>query len=296
MDKLLIFLAIFVTGGLWLKILYKYDKVEPEPIFVVLKILILGGILSAIPASILNLIAEGITGFKTGAQNSLFSAGFFSFAVGFNEEICKALATVLLTMGLSELDEPIDAVIYSTAVGLGFAVVENFQYGFQYGLFNLGLRSITAMPLHIGLAVLWGTSIAKVRFFPGSSYFEQMRKPVLQAAIIHGVYDFILFYFQIPLLGLATSIAFAFILIQMAHKELIYLQGQTPFLPAGICTNCGTENSPGAKTCVSCNFNLEQNFFIVCSDCGTKLPSDFTSCSSCGAQVSPKFLFQEKFP
>jgi len=294
MNALLIILSIIVSGGLWLRFLYKYDKVEPEPIWVVLKVLFWGGILSAIPASILNNIAQAITGYEIQTKSSLFSTAFFALAVGINEEVCKAFATVYLTKKLMELDEPIDAVIYSTAVGLGFAVIENFEYGFQYGLLNIGLRTITAIPLHIGLAVLWGVPIARVRFFMKLSYFEEMRGAVFLAALIHGIYDFFVFYFQIPLLSLVTSLAIAYLLVQYSDKKLKYLLGQTPFLSAGTCTNCGYENTPEDKTCKKCGFNLTQDFFLVCSNCGTKLPIHYTICSFCGTSVNTKSLFQEK--
>lgn len=294
MDSLIIILSILVSGGLWLRFLYKYDKVEPEPIGTVLKILLLGGFLSVLPSALCNSFWEGVTGFQMNSNHQSFvSALLFSLLVGFDEEIFKALVTVYLTRKLQELDEPIDAVVYASAVGLGFAFIENFQYGFRFGLMNVVLRSVTAIPLHIGLAVFWGTPIAKVKFFPNTSYFHEMKNKVVLAALIHAGYDFILFYFQMPFLGLIISLLIAFFLIKYVDKELKYLLTQTPFLPAGTCSNCGTQNELDAEECVQCGSNLVQEYFLVCKNCGTKLPLNYSSCSVCGSRLE-QILLQDK--
>lgn len=295
MDFLIILLSILVSGGFWLRFLYKYDKVEPEPIGVVLRVLLFGGILSVIPSAFCNSFWEHTTGFDMNSKtNSLYSSIFFSLFVGFDEEIFKALATVYLTKKLKELDEPIDAVVYSSAVGLGFAIIENFQYGFRYGVGNIAFRSVTALPLHIGLAVFWGAPIARVKFFPKTTYFGEMKSRVIAASFIHAGYDFILFYFKNPIFGLFTSLVIAYFLIRYVDKELKYLLTQTPFLPAGICGHCGTENDLKAKQCKKCGSNLVQEYFLVCSNCGTKLPLDYTTCSVCGAELKSENLFQDK--
>lgn len=293
MDFLIILLSVLVSGGLWLRFLYKYDKVEPEPIGTVLKILLYGGTLSVLPSAFCNAVWEGVTSFQMEKQNTLLSSFFFSLFVGFDEEIFKALAAVYLTRNLKELDEPIDAVVYASAIGLGFAIIENFQYGFRFGIMNVVLRSVTAMPLHIGLAVFWGAPIARVKFFPKTSYYNEMKNKVLLAALIHAGYDFVLFYFRIPVLGLFTSLVIAYFLLKYVDKELKYLLTQTPFLPAGTCTNCGKENELDAKQCVKCGSNLKQEYFLVCKNCGTKLPLDYTTCSVCGNYLSLN-LFQDK--
>jgi RsiW-degrading membrane proteinase PrsW (M82 family)/ribosomal protein L40E len=294
MDKWNIVLSIIVTAGLWLKFLYKYDKIEPEPIWKVLKIGLLGGLCSALIAGIINTISGKIFGFKTGHANSFFSTLFFSLAVGLNEETMKAFFTKFFTKNETELDEPIDAVIYSTSVALGFAVLENLEYTFSNGLFNLGLRTFTAMPLHIGLAVIWGISIARVRFFPKANYFSEMAHTVLWASLIHGVYDFIIFYFQNFWVVLFSSLVIAFLLIRYLDKNLKFLQNQTPYLPAGTCSNCGHKNSPTDTECKNCHSNLEQKYFSICNTCAIKLPSESTECSSCGRPVNPKYLYQDK--
>lgn len=293
MDFLIMLLSILVSGGLWLRFLYKYDKVEPEPIGIVLKVLLFGGVLSVFPSAFCNSVWESLIDFQPDKPNTLLSSLLFSLFVGFDEEVFKALATVYLTKNLKELDEPIDAVVYASAVGLGFAIIENFQYGFRYGIMNVVVRSITAIPLHIGLAVFWGAPIARVKFFPKTTYYHEMKNKVLLAALIHAGYDFILFYFRMPLLGLFTSLVIAYYLLKYVDRELKYLLTQTPFLPAGTCSNCGKENGLDRKHCIRCGSNLKQEYFLVCQNCGTKLPLDYTACSVCGSLLGSN-LFQEK--
>ncbi|MCX7999684.1 MAG: zinc ribbon domain-containing protein, partial [Leptospiraceae bacterium] len=139
-----------------------------------------------------------------------------------------------------------------------------------------------------------GAPIARVKFFPKTTYFNEMKNKVFLAALIHAGYNFILFYFKMPLLGLFTSLVIAYFLIQYIDKELKYLLTQTPFLPAGTCSNCGTENNLKAKQCKKCGTNLVQEYFLVCSNCGTKLPLDYTTCSVCGLELKHEKFFQDK--
>ena len=156
MDLLIILLSVVVSGGIWLRFLYQYDRVEPEPILVLLRIVVIGGLVSTFIAGTINSLFSSLSGIPISSESLSFKKSLIlSTFVGFNEEIVKAVVTVWLVKNLKDLDEPIDAVIYATAVGLGFSVFENFQYTTEHGLFNLVLRSFTAMPLHIGLAAIW---------------------------------------------------------------------------------------------------------------------------------------------
>ncbi len=287
MDYIIIVLSVLVSGGIWLRFLYQHDRVEPEPIFVVLKVIFFGGLISTFIAGVVNSMFSSISGIPIGAETLSFGKSFIlSTFVGFNEEIIKAVVTILLVRNLKDLDEPIDAVIYATAVGLGFSVFENLQYTQEHGLFNLVLRSITAMPLHIGLAAIWGYKIAEVKFLNGRNYFDSMRPAVLLAAGLHALYDFFQFYIANSILPLIISITFSYFMIGIIRKKLDYLATQSPFLKAGTCSHCGTINPLGASKCKSCGMNLMQEFYKICKDCLAKVPIGEKKCPECDADMN----------
>ena len=286
MDLLIILLSVVVSGGIWLRFLYQYDRVEPEPILVLLRIVVIGGLVSTFIAGTINSLFSSLSGIPISSESLSFKKSLIlSTFVGFNEEIVKAVVTVWLVKNLKDLDEPIDAVIYATAVGLGFSVFENFQYTTEHGLFNLVLRSFTAMPLHIGLAAIWGYKISEVKFLHGKDYIESMKPAVILAAGLHALYDFFQFYIANNILPLIISITFSFFMIQIIRKKLDYLATQSPFLKAGTCTYCGTINSLENKKCKKCGKNLIQEFYTICNDCFAKVPRTETKCPDCNGNI-----------
>lgn len=282
MSTYYVFLSIIISAALWLKYLYKYDKIEPEPLGVVLRIGLLGGFLSTTIAGIINSLGASVVGVEIGAAEMPFNkAIMFSTLVGFNEEFCKAIITILLVRNLDEMNEPIDAVIYSTAVGLGFSAIENISYTAQYGLINLVFRSLSAMPLHIGLASIWGYQIARAKFITQTDYFTTVKDSVIIAAIFHAIYDCILFVTPQSLWSLAFSLLFGYLIIRFTRYRLLYLIKQSPFLRTGECANCRTLNSPKANVCVKCGSSLKQEFYTVCKYCFHRNPVYNLKCSNC---------------
>ena len=130
--------GLLVSTGIWVWVLRRYDRLEPEPLKILLRVMLLGGILSVIPAIIFNSLADhflGLRGFvstithKINVPLALASAVF----IGINEETWKFLATLGLVRRLPEFDEPLDGMIYAMTVALGFAAIENLEYTVRFG-------------------------------------------------------------------------------------------------------------------------------------------------------------------
>ncbi len=284
MSVLFAIAGICVSGALWLRFVYRFDKAEPEPLKVVIRIGIVGGLLSGLPAGALNTFFAALLDIPMGGSElPIPSALIISLFVGFNEEILKALAAIFLIRGLREFNEPIDALVYSTAVALGFAVFENFDYVLGESLWVLLIRSFTAMPLHLGLAVIWGYGIARGKFLHGGRYGGVARYIVI-AALIHAAYDFLLFAAPAGTgyLPLLTSLAVGIGMILFMKRRFLALAVQSPFVRAGRCVACGTLNSPTAGACAKCGQSLKQEFFSFCPKCLVKLPRDSRFCPKCG--------------
>jgi RsiW-degrading membrane proteinase PrsW (M82 family) len=286
MDYLIILLSVLVSGGLWLRYIYSYDRVEPEPISVVLKIIFIGGLISSLVAGSFNELFSYITGIKIASEKLSFGDSvLLSSFVGFNEEIIKAVTTYYLVRNLKDLDEPIDAIIYSTSVGLGFSIFENIQYAEKFGVISILIRSFSAMPLHIGLAAVWGYKIAEVKFLEGKNYYDHMKGSVILAGILHAVYDFFHFYLNNLTILFTITALFAYFLIQYIKTKLDYLSTQSPFLKAGTCSICFTINPLNEKHCKKCKANLVQVFYIICNDCFTKNNIQDTHCIECNSEL-----------
>ncbi len=231
----MLYASIALSALIWLYLIYRYDKYEPEPVLVLLAVGILGGIISSIPAALFN----GIAGYLTGAERMLDSGitgsavvpQYFRFAmfVGFNEEFWKAAATVLLVKKLKDFNEPIDGLIYSMSVALGFAALENIEYTMAGGMFNLVLRSLTAVPMHIGLAAIWGAGISRAKYLKGGRYFSTLVPYVVTAALVHALYNFIQFVMPPNIYLLPVAMVFALVLTASAARRLKKYQRLSPF-------------------------------------------------------------------
>jgi len=92
---------------MWAWVLRRYDRLEPEPIKVLLRVGLLGGLMSVIPAIIGNSLAGhflGLGGFGTDLARRItlpLALGSAVF-IGINEETWKFLATLRLVKKLPE--------------------------------------------------------------------------------------------------------------------------------------------------------------------------------------------------
>src|SRR5438128_2196381 len=50
-----------------------------------------------------------------------------------------------------------------------------------------------------------------------------------------------------------------------------------------VCSNCGAQNPPGSKFCLSCGSPLA----ITCRNCGATLPAGSRFCNECGTPLAP---------
>lgn len=254
----IIYISVIISAAIWLYFIYRYDRFEPEPILLVIAIGVAGGLMSSIPSAVLNSIAAFITGVGTiDSRPDVASAGYwgylsFALFVGFNEEFWKAAAAVVLLKRLNEFDEPIDALIYSMTIALGFAAFENIEYTVIGGIFTLVLRSLTAVPLHIGLAAIWGSGIARAKYVNNRRYFSTLIPYVVVAAVLHAIYNYIQFVNAENPYMLLVAFAFALILLVNAAGRLKRYQKISPYRKAGVCPDCGTKNYLWSSHCSHC--------------------------------------------
>ncbi len=234
--------GITLSTGIWFYFVMKKDKVEREPILTLIKIGLLGGIISVLFSGILDAVILNLLGVvDTTIPMPVYKGVILSLFVGINEELFKCLAAILLINNLKEFDEPADGIIYAMMVSLGFAAIENISYVFSHGLMILLPRSFLSIPAHLGFGALWGTGIAVARFqHPGKNIFGVALPYIAAAALFHALYDYVLFV-SLPMKTLLVA-SIVILLWMYASWKVKYLVAHSPFLEKGECPECGEIN------------------------------------------------------
>lgn len=283
MQAALIFAGAAATAWLWLAYLRRLDFVEPEPVKALVLVGAGGGVLAALPAAEANMLFSHYSGISLSPPLPLASAALVSTFIGLNEELCKLLATALCIRHLRQCDEPADAVVYAGTVALGFAALENVFYGLAHGPGILLVRSITSVPVHLGLAALWGYGLARWRFLPGTG-FGAVWPWFLFAAGLHALYDTIIFAMPETLapFSLALAVFAGWAVIRAMRGRITSLVLQSPFVRAGFCPVCSRLNPPTASTCAGCGTKIAQEFSRPCLGCRAKLDLSMRFCPRCG--------------
>ena len=282
--------GLLVSTGMWAWVLRRYDKLEPEPIKVLLRVGLLGGLMSVIPAIIGNSLADhflGLDGFvhdfsrRISLPLALGSAVF----IGINEETWKFLATVRLVKKLPEFDQPIDGMIYAMTVALGFAAIENVEYIVRFGAGVLVARSLLSMPIHLACAAIWGYGLARARFISRPrKYFKTALPYLLTAAGVHAAFDFFIFLRTWTILLVFPLLLF---IVWYSNRKLHYLRNQYLFLDTAICQHCQQPNTAQAKFCIHCGLALDDGgeFFQICGNCKSRVPHNANFCFKCGHKL-----------
>lgn len=124
-----------------------------------------------------------------------FLAAFFGAAIP--EEFFKFLVLRFYAAAHRAFNEPMDGIVYGVAVSLGFATLENILYAVALGfsLLVVGLRAITAIPMHAALGAIMGWYVSRWRFRPYGR-IRSLLAALVVPMILHGLYDW-------PLLSLS---------------------------------------------------------------------------------------------
>ncbi|MDR2511292.1 MAG: PrsW family intramembrane metalloprotease, partial [Bacteroidales bacterium] len=140
-----------------------------------------------------NPFSENIPAIKDIFLNDFYNA----FAVAaLCEESLKLLALYLLLKWVvkQDFEQRYDGIVYAVCVSLGFAMVENFLYIFNYGSdyspFVAIQRTFTAVPAHGIFGVAMGYYYGQYRFEKDTDKKKILKRRIFTAPfILHGLYD-----------------------------------------------------------------------------------------------------------
>jgi RsiW-degrading membrane proteinase PrsW (M82 family) len=291
--------GLLVSTGIWVWILRRYDRLEPEPLKLLLGVMLLGGVMSVIPAIVCNTLVDhflGLTGFisdlsrKITVPLALTSAVF----VGINEETWKFLATLRLVRKMPEFDEPLDGMIYAMTVALGFAAIENLEYMVRFGPGVLITRSLLPIPIHLACGAIWGYGLARAKFISKHKrYFTTALPYLLAAAGVHAAFDFFVFLRTWTVFLVFPLLLF---IIWYSNNRLLYLRDQSVGVAGNICQHCQKVNAAQAKFCINCGLPLGAGgeFFQICPNCHIRVPHNDNFCFKCGYKLPQDESGQEQ--
>ena len=221
---------------------YRKDRVESEPVGLVLRVFVLGAISGPIAAIVENVLF--------GVFEAILPAGILLIVienfigVAAVEEGCKyfCLNTVRKNPAF---DYVFDAVIYAVAAALGFAALENVLYVFDGGMEVAITRAIFSVPGHMADGVVMGVffGIARREQLHGNNakartyYWLAFLLPVIE----HGFYDTALSLdsdlFALFAMGFDLAfIAIAFVLVHNTAKHDSPLRPNGPGVANGFQT------------------------------------------------------------
>ncbi|MEO6610890.1 MAG: PrsW family glutamic-type intramembrane protease [Chitinophagaceae bacterium] len=136
--------------------------------------------------------------FRYTLDGSIGAVAVFAYViVGFSEEFSKFLGLRFYSYRKKSFDEPLDGIVYSVMVSMGFATVENIMYVTNFAQVGRGYevgfqRMFLSVPAHASFAVIMGYFVGKAKFSPRKTGLLLIIG-LLGAVFFHGTYDFFLF-------------------------------------------------------------------------------------------------------
>ena len=229
-DPSLIYLSTIIPPILLGIAIWKSDKFPEPGKFLVASFLL--GVSISFPLHLFVMIAEdhiapllgldlnAITAWNEGAwkdDDAVYPAAertFMSFfRAAFLEEGIKFAILLFFCVRLSDLNEPMDAIVYGAAIGLGYAAMENLGYlnsGDLETAWTFSIVKVRYIPLvmHLGFGVLMGWLLS-LNLFEERSQFKRRIMLILALAVpvtLHGSYNYLRAYQVFPILTLILTI------------------------------------------------------------------------------------------
>ena len=135
------------------------------------------------------------------------------------------LPFLVIVLRFRDFDEPMDGIIYASFLALGFSVIENFHFFGHLTADEALARGFAGPVVHIVFASVWGYRIGAARL-AGQSILPAAVVWLGVAALLHGVYDFIVLGFSDAALFAASAIIVA---VWIWRLRLVWrLQRQPP--------------------------------------------------------------------
>ena len=185
--------VLFATLGLlpsfaWLLFFLRED-IHPEPKKLIAKVFFYGALVTVVATGFQFLFRYGLGLVAIGQY------AFVSFLIfGTIEEVLKFAVAYKAVSKSSYFDEPVDAMIYMIAAGLGFAVVENIFVMFSIEALGVALGVIVLR--FVGATLLHALSSALVGYYWALSLIKARKKELIiglaSASLLHALFNYLI--------------------------------------------------------------------------------------------------------
>ncbi len=225
-------LAAIIPMSFYLYLIWKIDKNDREPVKLVLANYLWGALGAVILAILGSLILTSFVQILIGDEFGIDIIGAVIIAP-FVEEITKG-CFLLITVGSRKFDNLTDGIVYGGAIGLGFAMTENFLYlisnsqNFSDWISVVVIRTLFSGVLHL-------VATATLGAFLGMSKFMKLPLKIILgliglslAMLIHALWNlFVSFEFTVFLgfVFLIASVIIFFTIFKLSlnnERRMIY--------------------------------------------------------------------------
>jgi RsiW-degrading membrane proteinase PrsW (M82 family) len=276
-------LMLAIAPGLfWLWFFARKDVYQPEPKRLLALTFILG-MVSTIPAAIVESIFLDDLDLTEGTANFTSIAAAMLFVVGPVEELAKFAAVRIGAYRTRYFDEPIDGLVYSAAAALGFASLENLVYMLEFGAAVILVRAPLSTLGHVVFSGAWGYALGlRTQAKRGP---DLVLISLAAAALAHAAFNVLVFVF--PLAALLLVVVGALWTIGRFN----WGQRVSPFrykqnYAQTQCQRCGRLIRASSRYCHFCGAPaslLAEELF--CGHCGNRNGSNASFCTWCGDRL-----------
>ena len=226
MQETLIYLATVLPVIFLLIMVYYVDRFREPPRFIVGTFFLGVGI--AFPLHFFIIIVEKIIGPLVSIDPESLGSYQMFFRAAYLEESLKFAFLIYFCARLTELDEPMDPIIYGAALGLGYAGYENIPYIFSMedyaSMWEMVVKRVFPTIMHLGVGIIMGTFIS-MNLFRQWDEFKRRLYIVLALMIpvvLHGMYNhFIQEYVMTVLLFIITIVTILYYHRREQDKKIV---------------------------------------------------------------------------
>ena len=228
MQQILLILPIAIPVLFWAGYHYHKDRHLPEPAINLLISFALG----VIAVGISRLMYTGLEPLDLRLDAVALAVenppGLFAYSllvIGPIEEVSKLLPFLIVVLRLNAFDEPLDVIIYASFIGLGYAAAENLLYLDFLTPLESAARGFASPVVHILFASIWAHWITRAHL-GGRPIGMPLITGLLLAALLHGIYDFLVLLnpgFALPIAAslIVTIWVWRLMLLRRMHREAV---------------------------------------------------------------------------
>lgn len=182
LNTILLVTAALLPALLLCNYIYKKDRVEKEPTFLLVKLLAAGAfacfpaaVVEGILEEVINNLFDNIRGIGLSLPKlyTLYRLVTYFIGVALVEEWFKRFFLIKITKNDNNFNSLFDGMIYAIFVSLGFAALENVMYVTEYGWVNALMRAVLSVPGHMFFAVMMGYYYSRWKIFEDAAKMEE---------------------------------------------------------------------------------------------------------------------------